>query len=132
MYRSYSVNDMPQPIRYSGATRDNRPPPCGNDNIHTDNAAAESPQSACECPPPESETAEACPPAHNLPQNCPARNCAVQNRQSNNGGLLSGLNLKNDDLILLAVVVILLMDGCEDKLLIAALGLVFFSDYLGF
>ena len=132
MYRSYSVNDMPQPIRYSGATRENRPPPRCDDNIHTGNTAAETPQSACECPPPESETAQSCPSANNLPQNCPVRGCAVQNQQGNKGGLLSGLNLKNDDLILLAVVVILLMDGCEDKLLIAALGLVFFSDYLGF
>ena len=140
MYRSYSVNDMPQPIRYSGGGGDfgNRPPKsrgggvhseAENSNVHTDNIEAERPRPNCPTPELPAQT-------QNLPQNCPARNCAVSNcpvrgAQSNNGGLLAGLNLKSDDLILLAVAVILLMDGCEDKLLLAALGLVFFSDYLG-
>ena len=135
MYRSYSVNNMPQPIRYHGS---------GNSNAHTDNIgadcpAAENPRSeSCRSevqPVEDKQGAECQQPAQNLPQNCPARNCAVQNcpaHPNNNGGLLAGLNLKNDDVILLAVAFILLMDGCDDKLLLAALGLVFFSDYFGF
>lgn len=142
MYRSYSVNDMPQPIRYSGNSSGgngqhrNKSPRMCDENIHTDNVEP--------CPPPvEGPLPEECQipeeispaecPAQNLPQTCPARNCSVRNcpaQANNKGGLLSGLNLKNDDLILLAVAVILLMDGCDDKLLIAALGLVFFSEYL--
>ena len=157
MYRSYSVNDMPQPIRYpadmgKGNGMGNRP--SGRDkDIHTnsgrpcppESSAASECQSRAECPPPaECPSPAECPlQTQNLPQNCPyggvpsVQNCNIQNcparcaHPNNNGGLLAGLNLKSDDLILLAVAVILLMDGCDDKLLIAALGLVFFSDYFG-
>lgn len=38
-------------------------------------------------------------------------------------------NLKNDDLILLAVFFILIMDNCEDRLLLLAIAFIFFSDY---
>ncbi len=36
--------------------------------------------------------------------------------------------LENDDLILLAVFFILIMDNCEDRLLLLALAFIFFSD----
>lgn len=39
-----------------------------------------------------------------------------------NGGILSGI--ANDDIILLVVILALLMDGCEDKLLLAAIAFV--------
>ena len=38
-------------------------------------------------------------------------------------------DLENDDIILLVIILILLMDDCSDKLLIAALGFIFFSDF---
>ena len=38
-------------------------------------------------------------------------------------------NLKNDDLILLAVFFILIMNNCEDRLLLLAIAFIFFSDY---
>ena len=154
MYRSYSVNDMPQPIRYNGRSRPPQSHGFSNSNVHTENISEGAVSSECpprteQCPPPvepcppsaENTSPAECPtecpiPPSNLPckciANCPMQ-CAqgVQGAQNNNGGLLAGLNLKSDDLVLLAVVVILLMDGCDDKLLIAALGLVFFSDYFG-
>ena len=37
--------------------------------------------------------------------------------------------LKNDDLILLAIICALLLNHCEDKLLLLALAYIFFSDY---
>lgn len=40
------------------------------------------------------------------------------------------LNLKSDDLILLLVIVMLIFNECDDKLLILALIYIFFSDYL--
>lgn len=137
MYRSYSVNNMPQPIRYydrgAGAEHSVKE----KSDVHIDNTASVTAADARSEPcPGEVQEAE-----QNLEQNCPVKNCAVANcpargiqpsPPNNNGGLLAGLNLKNDDLILLAVAFILLMDGCDDKLLIAALGLVFFSDYFGF
>lgn len=51
---------------------------------------------------------------------------AVPQQKSERSGILS--KLSNDDLILVAVLLILLMDGCEDKLLLAAIGLVFLGD----
>lgn len=41
-------------------------------------------------------------------------------------GLLG--NLETDDLVLLIVAFVLLMDGCDDKLLLAAIAFVFMSD----
>lgn len=38
-------------------------------------------------------------------------------------------DLKNDDIILLIVIGVLLADGCEDKILLAALALVFLGDF---
>lgn len=39
--------------------------------------------------------------------------------------------LENDDIILLAVFFILIMDNCEDRLLLLALAYIFFSDAFG-
>lgn len=50
----------------------------------------------------------------------PAKSCS-QNK------LLPGLD--NDDIILLVVFFILIMDNCEDRLLLLALAFIFFSDY---
>lgn len=41
------------------------------------------------------------------------------------GGLLSGV--EKDDLILGAILLVLLLDGCNDKLLLAALGFLLFD-----
>lgn len=54
---------------------------------------------------------------------CKTDNSSPQHKQ---GGILG--NLSNDDLILAAVLIILLMDGCEDKLLLAAIGFLLLSD----
>ena len=43
------------------------------------------------------------------------------------GGILG--NMSNDDIILAVVLFILLMDGCEDKLLLAAIGFLLLSDF---
>ncbi len=43
-------------------------------------------------------------------------------------GLLD--NIQTDDVILIIVVLALLLDDCEDKLLIAALGFIFISEFL--
>ena len=132
MYRSYSVNDMPQPIRYY-------------DRGETQNTVTEPPErrgeadaaadKGCETNKPDKG-----PPKEPCPQNGPPQcqpGCAQMQccpvargvKENNKGGLLA--NLKSDDVILIAVALVLLMDGCDDKLLIAALGLVFFSDYFG-
>ena len=42
------------------------------------------------------------------------------------GGILG--RLENDDLILAAVLIILLMDGCDDKLLIAAVAMLLLGE----
>ncbi len=44
-----------------------------------------------------------------------------------NGGLLE--NIKTDDIILIIVVLALILDDCDDKLLLAALGFIFLSDF---
>lgn len=43
------------------------------------------------------------------------------------GGLLE--NIKTDDIILIIVVLALILDDCDDKLLLAALGFIFLSDF---
>ncbi len=133
MYRSYSVNNMPQPIRHygeprpGGAAPDERecPPAAENggkgaaaENVHKSNEA-----DACK--------REGCSEQSRMLQ-CQCAQCPLR-QQGTSGGTKGGIlaNLKSDDVILLAVALVLLMDGCEDKLLIAAIGLVFFSDYLG-
>ncbi len=48
-------------------------------------------------------------------------------KQNLQNKLFSGLD--NDDIILLVVFFILIMDNCEDRLLLLALAFIFFSDY---
>lgn len=50
------------------------------------------------------------------------------------GGKYSGLSpvkLQSDDILLLIIILALLLNECEDKLLLLALAYVFFSDYFG-
>ncbi len=56
-----------------------------------------------------------------------AQKPAPERKQADSGGLLG--NLESDDIILLVIFVILLMDNCEDRLLLLALGFIFFADY---
>lgn len=44
------------------------------------------------------------------------------------GGILSGI--ENDDIILLVVILALLMDGCEDRLLLAAIAFVLLAGWI--
>lgn len=48
------------------------------------------------------------------------------------GGFLDGIfgNMEADDIILLIVVLALIMDDCDDKLLLLALGFIFISEWL--
>lgn len=50
--------------------------------------------------------------------------------QNKNSGILS--NVKLDDIIIIAVILLLVMDNCEDKLLIIALAFLLFSDFFEF
>ncbi|MCI5604613.1 MAG: hypothetical protein MR413_03040 [Clostridia bacterium] len=82
MYRSYSVNNMPTPMKYE-----------------------------------QEEIAE------------PVKKMNVQTKkEEKESGLMD--NIQTDDIILLAVVLVLLIDGCDDKLLLAALGFIFISEFL--
>lgn len=82
MYRSYSVNNMPTPMKYE-----------------------------------QEEIAE------------PVKKMKVQTKkEEKESGLMD--NIQTDDIILLAVVLVLLIDGCDDKLLLAALGFIFISEFL--
>ena len=87
MYRSYSVNNMPEPVMHH----------------------KEKPQESI-----------------NAPQKEVQDKNELQKKHS--GGFLD--NLKQDDTILLAVIFVLLLDECDDKLLLAALGFIFLSDRL--
>ena len=92
MYRSYSYNNMPQPvIRHEEAPKPPAPPP----------------PSKPAPPPPE-----------------PKRE--TERKPDGIGGFLK--NLQTDDIILIAVIFALLIDDCDDKLLLIALGFVFCSD----
>lgn len=50
------------------------------------------------------------------------------NKKPNNGGLLG--TLATDDLILIVIALVLLIDDCDDKLLILAIGFIFLSEWL--
>lgn len=52
--------------------------------------------------------------------------CPAPKPEQKKEGFLSGI--PNDDLILAAVLLILLIDGCEDKLLLAAIGFILLGD----
>lgn len=44
------------------------------------------------------------------------------------GGIFD--NIQTDDIILFIVIVALILDDCDDKMLLAALGFIFLSDFL--
>lgn len=48
-------------------------------------------------------------------------------KPDNSGGILSGLG--TDDLILIVVALVLLIDDCDDKLLLIALAFIFLSEW---
>lgn len=48
-------------------------------------------------------------------------------KNDNGGGILSGLG--TDDLILIVVALVLLIDDCDDKLLLIALAFIFLSEW---
>lgn len=102
MYRTYSVNDMPQPIKRRSEYKPKEPPL--------------SEERTEKCSKPENESDLGC-----VTECAPEAECIKS-------GLLS--NLKIDDLIIFAVIVMLVMDSCDDKLLIIALGFILFSDFL--
>ena len=58
----------------------------------------------------------------------PAKNEKPPLKERKKAGFLD--NLQSDDIILLVVILILLMDDCGDKMLLAALGIVFMADIL--
>lgn len=95
MYRSYSVNNMPEPVRYT-----NIPPPK-----------------------PKQKPAEKKKETDIKPST--QQKCAPKRE-----GILS--NLQTDDIILGIVVLALLIDDCDDTVLLIALLLVLFSDYFNF
>lgn len=65
---------------------------------------------------------------HEKPKPCNNEVKDIVKKQENaNSKLFAGLD--NDDIILLIVFFILIMDNCEDRLLLLALAFVFFSDY---
>ena len=47
--------------------------------------------------------------------------------KNDNGGILSGIG--TDDLILIVVALVLLIDDCDDKLLLIALAFIFLSEW---
>ena len=55
------------------------------------------------------------------------RNEDMRKPMPDNGGILSGLG--TDDLILIVVALVLLIDDCDDKLLLIALAFIFLSEW---
>ena len=51
-----------------------------------------------------------------------------KHKEPENKGLLA--NLKTDDIILIAIALVLLTDGCDDKILLAAIAYIFISEFL--
>ncbi|MDD6484819.1 MAG: hypothetical protein PUF72_09655 [Clostridiales bacterium] len=62
------------------------------------------------------------------PKKQPEASPVAQKKCDDNKSSEHILGIGNDDLILIAVVIILLMDGCKDRLLLAAIAFVLFSD----
>ena len=79
MYRSYSMNDMPQPVSRTSQVPE-----------------------AIPVPKPVQEKKEPIRPS-----------------------------LKTDDIILIMVIAVLLLNGCDDKLLLMALAYIFLADFFG-
>ena len=63
----------------------------------------------------------------NTPEAPTVKQPTAELEKKENAGVLQ--KLETDDLILIAVVAILLMNNCDDKLLLLAIAFVFFSDY---
>lgn len=103
MYKSYSYNNMPQPVNTFGHTAPEPPV----------RAALPEPSLPPKSKPVPEPKAEPIPAAGNKPE----KNKAVIGR------------LKTDDMILLIVVILLLLNDCDDKLLLISLAFIFFSDY---
>ncbi|MCD8390670.1 MAG: hypothetical protein LUD03_02375 [Firmicutes bacterium] len=130
MYRTYSVNDMPQPIeRRNRGERAQKP---RNEEKREELGEELYEEHRCE---EKSEIpivgAEVCDEIHNNELECEAL-CEPESEheRSNINKLLA--NIKLDDIIIFAVIVILLMDECDDKLLILALGFILFADFFDF
>lgn len=85
-------------------------------NMPTPITHDEKPQRA---PERKEQTRPAPPPPHRHPR------CEKHDRQ---GGIFD--NIQTDDIILFIVVLALLLDDCDDKILLAALGFIFLSDFL--
>ncbi|MDD6762918.1 MAG: hypothetical protein PUD92_04700 [Clostridiales bacterium] len=105
MYKSYSYNNMPQPINTFG------------------NASAESKKGSVlpelsVSPPPKPTPAV---------QTDPIPVSVIDNDSENNRTIIG--KLKADDMIILIVVALLLLNDCDDKLLLVSLAFIFFSDY---
>lgn len=62
---------------------------------------------------------------HEKPKPC--NNEIIKKQENTSNKLFPGF--ENDDIILLIVFFILIMDNCEDRLLLLALAFIFFSDY---
>ena len=88
MYRTYSYNDMPKPLKRTPAEKQNR---------QDKNPA---------------------------PKKAERQNIVKKTNNTN------PINLEKDDIILIAVVLILLTDGCDDKILLAAVGFILVSEWL--
>ncbi len=93
MYRSYSVNNMPEPVRYNSMSAPKREEKVAKTEKSRDVKKEETPASNCEKP---------------------------------------AFGIQTDDIILGVVILALLMDGCDDKVLLAVLALVLFADYFDF
>lgn len=61
------------------------------------------------------------------PQTQSAHAVHKENNRGAQGGLLS--NIETDDIILIAVILALLLDGCEDRLLLGAIAFVLLSGW---
>lgn len=53
--------------------------------------------------------------------------CHPEKEDKKGAGFLE--NIETDDLILIIVALVLLMDGCDDKLLLLAIAFIFFSEF---
>ena len=102
MYRSYSINDMPEPVRLRNEEKNKKDEESKKVNERCNDII----ERECE----EEKYIEEC--------------------RTKNKGFLS--DLKIDDIIILVVILLLVMDNCEDKLLIIALGFLLFSDFFEF
>ncbi len=95
MYRTYSYNDMPEPVRRH--------------------------REECPAPPPPSPVPE------KRENKCESGKYKNNRKDGHSGGIFD--NFETDDIILLVVALALLLDDCDDKLLLLALAFIFFSEW---